>query len=60
MTEEQRTAKGLLEHFGKEKALAHIVYVLSPAFGLHKPHLRVFWKEVRNEILTTKDTTISK
>lgn len=59
MTEEQTTAKGLLEHFGKEKALAHIAYVLSPAFELHKPHLRLFWCEVRNEILTPKDTTIS-
>lgn len=59
MTEEQRTAKGLLEHFGKEKALAHITYVLSPVFELHKPHLRLFWCEVRKEILTPKDTTIS-
>ena len=50
MTEAQKTAKGLVDALGKQRALSHVAFVLSPAFGLDKAHLRLFWGEVGNEI----------
>lgn len=52
MTEVQKTAKSLLETLRWEGALSHVAFVLSPEFGLTKPHLRLFWEEVRKEILS--------
>lgn len=51
MTEQQKTATGLLDALDKERALSHIAFVLSPAFGLTKPHLRTFWMQVRIEVM---------
>lgn len=51
MTEEQKTAKGILDAFGKYRGLAHIAFVLSPGFGLTKLHLRSFWVRVRIELI---------
>jgi hypothetical protein len=46
MTEEQRTASHLLQAYGKQRAIEHVLWVLSPDFGLSKKHLVEFWIEV--------------
>ena len=50
MTEEQKTAKGLIELFGYQGALSHVKFVLSPEFGLTKAHLQQFWLRVQLQI----------
>lgn len=42
----ENTASGLIKQFGKERAIDHVEFVLSPNFKLSKPHLREFWREV--------------
>lgn len=50
-----KTAQGLLELLQKERAIAHVDFVLSPGYGLLKKELRVFWEEVRKILINEKE-----
>lgn len=55
MTEEEKTAISLVDFLGYSEALAHIDFVLSPAFRLYKIELRRFWLEVQMIIYREQD-----
>lgn len=50
-----KTAKSLNEHLGKERAIAHCDYVLSPEYALMKKELRKFWEDVKTLLIGMKD-----